>query len=217
MEIKIFQIDNDRDVEQVKFLGLDSLKKFQASEAINASIYDKVYEGAFTPSNWARNVSEVLEDVHRKFNVGEKPLDYYGHSLSVSDIVQISDASTPENNGFYFCDHFGFKHVEFEPTISISMYEDLLDNLRTYSQQAVMNHDNYIAEDLRDAVKAIEDCCNRITNLETENANLRGQLKQRESVHEKSSLSSMIDSAQQKSGAAKDEPQNPSPIRNERS
>ena len=45
-----------------------------------------------------------------KFNV-EKPIDFMGHSLSVSDVVEILDG---ENKGAYFCDSFGFKKIDFD-------------------------------------------------------------------------------------------------------
>lgn len=40
------------------------------------------------------------------------PEDFQGHSLSVSDVVEIVNG---ENAGFYFCDSIGFQPVKFEP------------------------------------------------------------------------------------------------------
>ena len=40
------------------------------------------------------------------------PEDFQGHSLSVSDVVEIVNG---ENAGFYFCDSIGFQRVEFDP------------------------------------------------------------------------------------------------------
>lgn len=52
-----------------------------------------------------------MEDVYRPFNIEGHRL-YRGHSLSVSDIVEMEDG---ESVGFYFCDSIGFKKVLFHP------------------------------------------------------------------------------------------------------
>ena len=46
-----------------------------------------------------------------------KPDNFRGHSLSVSDVVEVEDAAsiTP---GFYFCDSFGFKEIPFQPELA---------------------------------------------------------------------------------------------------
>lgn len=60
MEIKIYQINTDRDKNSVKFLKYGYLEKYQDTKDINASIYDEVFSG---------NVDcEDLEDIYRKFN-----------------------------------------------------------------------------------------------------------------------------------------------------
>ena len=85
-------------------MGFDRLEKWQGSSEVNPEIYDLVY------------VSDVdcitLEDVYKMFNLAH-PEDFRGHSLSVSDIVEVSDSKSVEN-GYYFCDSFGFKKVEFD-------------------------------------------------------------------------------------------------------
>lgn len=39
--------------------------------------------------------------------------DFRGHSLSVSDIVEVGEGSSVAK-GFYFCDSLGFKKVKFD-------------------------------------------------------------------------------------------------------
>ncbi len=85
MNIKIYQINYERDKNHVKFLNYDHLDSFQKTKGINSSIYDEVFCG---------NVDCMdLEDVFRKFNTEGHPL-HRGHSLSVSDIV-IVDGDVP--------------------------------------------------------------------------------------------------------------------------
>ena len=88
MEIKIYQINTDRDKNSVKFLQYGYLEKYQDTKDINASIYDEVFSGDVD--------CEDLEDIYRKFNMEGHPL-HRGHSLSVSDIVVTKD-------GAYYCD-----------------------------------------------------------------------------------------------------------------
>ena len=92
MNIRIYQINMDRDLNRVIFCSHDELEKYQGSKEIDSTIYDKVFEGAVEAS--------TLEDIYRIFNV-EKPDGYEGRSLSVSDIVEIvkSDDIKP---GFYY-------------------------------------------------------------------------------------------------------------------
>lgn len=105
MKIKIYQVNTDRDEQQVAFFGMEALPKFQGSSEINSSIYDSVYVG---------NVDcKTLEDVYRKFN-NDHPAGYKARSLSVSDVVEVIKSDSVKS-GFYFCDSFGFKEVAFEP------------------------------------------------------------------------------------------------------
>ena len=108
MEVKIYQINMDRDENRVCFMGLDSLPRFQGTDQIDSSIYDLVFEGDIPCSN--------LEGVYRMFNI-DHPDGYTGRSLSVSDVVQIQDVST---NGptFHYCDSIGFKEVHFDPELT---------------------------------------------------------------------------------------------------
>ena len=57
-----------------------------------------------------------LEDVFVLFQSG-RPEGFQGHSLSVSDVVEVEDAAsiTP---GFYFCDSIGFKEIPFQPELA---------------------------------------------------------------------------------------------------
>lgn len=105
MKISIYQINRDRDNNNLMFLPYGSLEKFQGSSEVDSSIYDKVYHTEVDCKN--------LETVFRIFNIA-RPSDFKGHSLSVSDIVEVIESENIEP-GFYFCDFIGFKNVKFEP------------------------------------------------------------------------------------------------------
>lgn len=108
MKINIYQINQDRDTQRIKFMGLDAVRKVLRSAEPDCAAYDKVYSGNVKCRN--------LEDVFVLFQSG-KPEGFQGHSLSVSDVVEVEDAAsiTP---GFYFCDSIGFKEIPFQPELA---------------------------------------------------------------------------------------------------
>ena len=108
MKINIYQINRERDTQQLKFTGLDTVRKMLHSAEPDCATYDRVYSGNVKCRN--------LEDVFTLFNSG-RPEGFRGHSLSVSDVVEVEDAAsmTP---GFYFCDSIGFKEVPFQPELA---------------------------------------------------------------------------------------------------
>ena len=108
MKINIYQINQDRDTQRLKFMGLDAVRKVLRSAEPDCAAYDKVYSGNVKCRN--------LEDVFVLFNSG-RPEGFRGHSLSVSDVVEVEDA-TSMTPGFYFCDSIGFKEVPFQPELA---------------------------------------------------------------------------------------------------
>ena len=93
MRTKIYQINSKRDVNRVKFEGLDLLERYQGSSAVDPSIYDEVFNAEIDETD--------LEAIYQRFNTVGHPL-HRGHSLSVSDVV-VND------NGAFFCDSIGFQ------------------------------------------------------------------------------------------------------------
>ena len=111
IDIKIYQINLDRDENGVAFESMDMLSKYQHTDIINAALYDKVFDGSVDADN--------LEGVYHIFNFN-RPDGYYGRALSVSDVVEISKSDSVKP-GFYFCDSIGFKMVSFEPELTDKM------------------------------------------------------------------------------------------------
>ena len=83
MKVKVYQIDSERDQQQVKFMGYDLTQKHGGVDPMS---YRCVYSGEVDTSN--------LEDAYEKLNFG-RPARFFGHSLSVSDIVEITE-DTPD-------------------------------------------------------------------------------------------------------------------------
>ena len=106
-EFSIYQVNMDRDSDNVCFFGTDMLEKIQHSKEVNAAIYDRVYDGKLD--------CQSLDAIYEKFNI-DHPNDYTGRSLSVSDVVEIkeSDAIDP---GFYFVDSIDFRAITFDKSL----------------------------------------------------------------------------------------------------
>lgn len=105
MKIKIYQVNLERDQDNVSFMGMDTLQRIQGSTEINSAVYDSVFEGEIQ--------CKTLEDVYVMFNRSH-PQGYKARSLSVSDVVEIV-ADEKLKPGFYFCDSIGFREISFEP------------------------------------------------------------------------------------------------------
>lgn len=93
MRVKIYQMNADRDRHLIKFLGLESMKKFMGVNSVDSSLYDEVFNAELDTDN--------LEEIYTRFNTEKHPL-HRGHALSVSDVV-VTD------KGAFFCDSVGFK------------------------------------------------------------------------------------------------------------
>ena len=111
MNIAIYQIDPDRDENNVAFLNYENLERFQGSAALRSEIYDKVFEGEVECG--------TLEKVYQMFNL-DHPDGYRGRSLSVSDVVEVVGE---EKSTFHFCDSIGFREVDFDPDMTEPLKE----------------------------------------------------------------------------------------------
>jgi hypothetical protein len=95
---RVWQLAPEVDV-MMKFIGYDALTS-RFGEPDSAS-YQVVYDGEVETNE--------LEALYTKFNI-DHPLGYEGHSLSMSDVLELYD----ENGcAFYYCDTCGFKEISF--------------------------------------------------------------------------------------------------------
>ena len=70
-----------------------------AQDRFNFKDYTLTYEGEIE----VEDVNKTLEDLFTKFNIN-RPADFKGHSLSVSDIVEL-------DGKFYYCDNIGWTDI----------------------------------------------------------------------------------------------------------
>ena len=81
-----------------QFMGFESAKKL--GYTIEGKDYRMVYAAPWTPTI-------TLEDIFERFNIN-RPNDFHGHSLSVSDVIVIN--RTAETKAYYV-DSFGFEEL----------------------------------------------------------------------------------------------------------
>ena len=98
-DCRVWQLRPDVDI-RMKFISYDELEKqFGHPEPEN---YQLVFEGEVDTND--------LEALYEKFNV-DHPAGYRGHSLSMSDIVELYDET---GSSFHYVDRFGFQQVDFD-------------------------------------------------------------------------------------------------------
>lgn len=114
MQIKIFQVNMDRDADRIAFESMDYLQRY--GQTVRPELYDKLFEGEVGCGN--------LEDVFQMFNLSH-PAGYRGRSLSVSDVVAVSDPDTGAER-YYFCDSIGFKEIEFDASKARPLQENTI-------------------------------------------------------------------------------------------
>lgn len=100
---EIYQLKSGDENRDIRFEPLKQLAERGIKPDFNN--YDKVYEGSISGGA----VDEKLDDLFRKFNI-ERPEDFKGHSMSVSDVVVMDSKA-------YYVDSVGFQPLkDFKPS-----------------------------------------------------------------------------------------------------
>ena len=98
----IYQLKHAEQTRDLRFAPLESITA--AGMVVDRDNYDLVYTGTLDGNGSA---NEKLEALFETFNVN-RPEDFKGHSLSVSDIVALKQAGAVS---FHYCDSAGFSEV----------------------------------------------------------------------------------------------------------
>ncbi|WP_343214353.1 YodL domain-containing protein [Flavonifractor sp. An92] len=94
----IYQLKGGPETRDYRFEAYESLQ--EAGLAVDRQNYDLVYTAPLDGKT-------TLEDIYRTFNL-DRPADFTGHSLSVSDVVVLNHSGKEEA---HYCDSFGFTPV----------------------------------------------------------------------------------------------------------
>ncbi|WP_312158788.1 YodL domain-containing protein [Oscillibacter sp.] len=98
--VRIWQLKPNADIG-LKFISYDEVcKRYGEPDPAN---YAAVWDGCLETNN--------LEEIYAKFNLNH-PADFTGHSLSMSDVVELYNDSGSE---FHYCDRCGFTEISFQP------------------------------------------------------------------------------------------------------
>jgi hypothetical protein len=107
---QIYQITDKQILRKKGFLDFRQLELFAKCEYPDINDYELVYESSQRhPTN--NNNLLILEELYADFNGGMhgvRPADYKGRSISVSDIISITDEKNENLVHFYYVDSFGF-------------------------------------------------------------------------------------------------------------
>ena len=96
--VRIWQLKADSDFE-LRFKSYEEVLKLSGEPSIKN--YETVYDGELETNE--------LECIYTKFNI-EHPNGFKGHSLSISDVVELYDESGSE---FHYVDRVGFQKIGF--------------------------------------------------------------------------------------------------------
>ena len=98
----ILQLKDEAETRPMRFVSYAELKRSGDEPSIDH--YELIYVAPLLPY---KDQNTLLNDIYEKFNIAH-PADFYGHSLSVSDIVAI------RTNGpvsFHYADSIGFQEL----------------------------------------------------------------------------------------------------------
>lgn len=100
----IYQLRDHESTHDHRFLSMSQLQA--AGLAMERANYAPAYTADISDAR-SMTIPAMLEDIFYRFNM-ERPEDFYGHSLSVSDIVALKVDGTVS---VYYVDRFGFQEL----------------------------------------------------------------------------------------------------------
>lgn len=155
---KIYQLTDDESNRYKRFERLSN-----QPEPVNAADYQLVYEGDLSEIDGENK----LERLFIKFNT-DRPDDFKGHSLSVSDVI------VTKMNGkdtAYFCDRFGFselpdffKERQQEKAIVENQVDDVLDKINAEEIRQELENSGIVNGEVTDINKLNSDTFIRQVN-----------------------------------------------------
>ena len=185
---RIYQLKRGEDTRELQFESYDRLK--ESGQILNPDNYVKIYEAELS-----KGLS--LKDIYTRFNI-DHPKDFYGHSLSVSDVVVLHKDG---KDTAHYVDRLGYKEApeflkpdnylktaEISTEQNYNMVDEIMNNTPPAPtvdelEQKVKAGESISLTELAKAVKAEE---HRSTDPEKK-PSIRAQLKEakKQSEHKK--------------------------------
>ena len=150
----IYQLKPDPQYHSLRFASLSELRSLERKESNHAdaalgvteSRYNLVYSGALSPALASCKTPEsILEGLYTRFNLN-RPDDFRGHSLSVSDVIALNLNGQTE---CYYTDSFGFYKLP-----SFLERENALKNAEMMLEDDYNMIDGIVNNDVKEAQRA---------------------------------------------------------------
>lgn len=150
----IYQLKPDPQYHSLRFASLSELRSLNRREGnhddaalgVTESRYDLIYSGVLSPALAANRTPEaILEGLYTRFNLN-RPDDFHGHSLSVSDVIALNLNRQTE---CYYTDSFGFSRLP-----AFLEHENALKNAEIMIEDDYNMIDGIINNDVKEAQRA---------------------------------------------------------------
>lgn len=150
----IYQLKPDPQYHSLRFASLSELRSLErrdgnhadAALGVTESRYDLVYSGALSPALADNRTPEaILEGLYTRFNLN-RPDDFHGHSLSVSDVIALNLNGQTE---CYYTDSFGFSRLP-----AFFEHENALKNAEMILEDDDNMIDGIVNNDVKEAQRA---------------------------------------------------------------
>lgn len=133
---EIYQLKDTENLRDYRFENYNHL--VDSGKKVSADNYEKKY-------NDILSTNTSLDDIYYRFNM-ERPYDFEGHSLSVSDIIVTNENG---KSTAYYVDSYGFKKV---PEFLNEQKPDIVADFREKTASLFNKVDGYSAADIEDMV-----------------------------------------------------------------
>ena len=150
----IYQLKPEPRYHSLRFASLSELRSLSrkkgnhadAALGVTESRYDLVYTGALSPTLAAHRTPEaILEGLYTRFNLN-RPDDFRGHSLSLSDVIALNLNGQME---CYYTDSFGFYKLP-----AFLEHENALKNAEMMLEDDYNMIDGIVNKDVKEAQRA---------------------------------------------------------------
>ena len=141
-QYQIYQLKPGPQARNLMFVDMETAKKISGRE-IDFGAYELVYQDKLPQGVW-------LDDLYAKFNL-DKPKDFYGHSLSVSDIIVIMKGGMEKA---YYVDSIGFKQIPCPKGRDMQIRKELVEKERPSVRSALQGKKDFARKSIDKALDA---------------------------------------------------------------
>ena len=139
---QIYQLKRTPEASRLRFQDMETAKQLSGKD-IEFGNYDLLYQGKLPEGMW-------LDDLYAKFNL-DKPEDFHGYSLSISDIIVVMDKDREQA---FYVDSIGFKPIPCPAGRDMQVQEKLNTGERPSLKSALRDKKDLAQVTVKKAVEA---------------------------------------------------------------